>query len=123
VADRREAKRYRVKEGIFAVLAAVKDKLGPIKDISIKGLSFRYVNDDILVSGVSELKIIIAGMGLYLEGIQVEPVSDFEVKNGFSVSPLKLRQVNVRFINLTSKQTAAIERFILVHTTRQIALP
>lgn len=115
--DRRHSRRYGVKEGIFAALVAKKDKLGQIKDISMKGLSFRYVNNDNGSRDQGELKIIIAGYGLYLDKLPIETISDFEVKGGFSVSPLKLRQTGLKFVNLTPEQKYLIGRFIRTHTT------
>ena len=108
-----------MKEGIFAVIASTKDKLGQIKDISMKGLSFRYVNNDRVSSGEGELKIIIAGYGLYLDHIPVETISDFEIKGGFAVSPLKLRQTGIKFSGLSPEQKYQIGRFIQVHTIRE----
>lgn len=115
-ADRRHSKRYRAKEGVFAVLVAKKDKLGQIKDISMQGLSFRYVNDDIRSRDAGELKIFIAGCGLYIDKVATEVISDFEIKGGFLVSPLKLRQTGIKFINLTPEQKYQIGRFIRKHT-------
>jgi hypothetical protein len=113
--DRRLSERYRVKDGIFAVLIATRDKLGQIKDISLRGLSFRYVNNDKYSKESGELKIIIAGCGLYMDKLAIETISDFEIKGGFSISPLKLRQTGVKFVDLTSEQRARIEAFIVQH--------
>lgn len=117
--DRRQARRYRVKDGIFAVITAHKDKLGQIKDISMKGLCFRYVNDNGDRRETGELKIIIAGYGLYLDQIPIETVSDFEVQGGFAISPLKMRQTGLRFIGLTPEQKYQIGRFIRQHTVKE----
>ena len=42
--DRRRKKRYRVKEGAFAALINHDNRLGQIRDISLVGLSFRYID-------------------------------------------------------------------------------
>jgi hypothetical protein len=115
-ADRRHSKRYQAKEGVFAVLVAKKDRLGQIKDISMRGLSFRYVNDDNSSRDPGELKIFVAGSGLYIDKVATEVISDFEIKGGFVVSPLKLRQTGIKFINLTSEQKYQLGRFIRKHT-------
>ena len=83
----------------------------------MKGLSFRYVNNDNGSRDQGELKIIIAGYGLYLDKVPIETISDFEVTGGFSVSPLKLRQTGLKFVNLTPEQKYQIGRFIRTHTT------
>jgi hypothetical protein len=114
--DRRLSERYRVKDGIFAVLVAKKDKLGQIKDISLRGLSFRYVNNDKYAKEAGELKIIIAGLGLIMDKLVIETISDFEIKGGFAISPLKLRQTGVKFVNLSPQQRAQIQDFIRKHS-------
>jgi len=114
--DRRHSKRYQAKEGVFAVLVAKHDKLGQIRDISMKGLSFRYVNDEFDFKDPGELKIIVAGYGLYLDNVATEIISDFEIEDGFVVSSLKLRQTGIKFLNLTPEQRYQIGRFIRKHT-------
>ena len=114
--DRRRSKRYQAKEGTFAVFVTRKDKLGQIKDISMRGLSFRYVNDKHITAAAGELKIIIAGYGLFLDKVNAETISDFEVINGFSVSPLKMRQTGIKFVNLSPEQKFQLGRFIRNHT-------
>ncbi len=116
LSDRRRSKRYQAKEGRFAVLVTRKDKLGQIKDISMRGLSFRYVNDNRITNGHGELKIIIAGFGLFLDKVSVETITDFEVINGFSVSPLKMRQTGIKFKDLSPDQKFQLGRFIRNHT-------
>ena len=116
IVDRRRSKRYQAKEGTFAVLVTRKDKLGQIKDISMRGLSFRYVNDERVAGQNGELKIIIAGYGLFLDKVSVETITDFEVINGFSVSPLKMRQTGIKFVDLSPEQKFQLGRFIRNHT-------
>jgi hypothetical protein len=116
LSDRRRSKRYQAKDGTFAVFVTRKDKLGQIKDISMRGLSFRYVNDDHITAAAGELKIIIAGFGLFLDKVNVETITDFEVINGFSVSPLKMRQTGIKFIDLSPEQKFQLGRFIRNHT-------
>ena len=116
LSDRRRSRRYQAKEGTFAVFVTRKDKLGQIKDISMRGLSFRYVNDSRIPAAAGELKIIIAGSGLFLDKVNAETISDFEVINGFSVSPLKMRQTGIEFVNLSPAQKFQLGRFIRNHT-------
>ena len=75
-----------------------------------------YVNDEADLTDAGELKIIIAGCGLYLDKVTTEVISDFEIEGGFIVSSLKLRQTGIKFINLTREQRYQIGRFIRKHT-------
>ena len=78
--ERRQMKRFKVAEGAFAALINHGNKLGQIKDISEKGLSFRYIDSHEEHSEARELKIILGNGGLCLEGIPFKKVTDFEIK-------------------------------------------
>lgn len=114
--DRRRKKRYRVKEGAFAALINHDNRLGQIKDISLVGLSFRYIEGNENFDPQSELKIILAGNGLFMENLPYHTVNDYEVDNGFTYSSLKMRQMHLAFGDLTTDQLSQLDYFILNHT-------
>lgn len=116
ITDRRRKKRFRAKEGAFAALVNSENKLGQIKDISLVGLSFRYIASNGLSSHPSELRIILAGFGLFLDRLPYKTVSDFEVTNGFTFSSLKMRQRHLAFGALSPYQESRINDFILNYT-------
>ena len=114
--DRRRKKRYRVKEGAFAALINHENRLGQIKDISLVGLSFRYIDGDEKIDPQSDLKIILAGNGLFMENLPYHTVNDYEVDDGFTYSSLKMRQMHLAFGDLTPDQLSQLDYFILNHT-------
>ena len=114
--DRRRKKRFRVREGAFAALVNRENKLGQIKDISLVGLSFRYIANEGQSIHPSELRIILAGSGLFLDNLPYKTVSDFEVTNGFTFSSLKMRQRHLAFGDLNSYQESRLNDFILNYT-------
>jgi hypothetical protein len=114
--DRRRKKRYRVKEGAFAALINHDNRLGQIRDISLVGLSFRYIDGNGKLVPAGDLKIILAGGGLFLENLPYHPVNDYEVRSGFTFSPLRMRQMHLAFGDLTSDQLSKLDYFILNHT-------
>ncbi len=118
--DRRRKKRFRVKEGAFAALVNRENKLGQIKDISLVGLSFRYIDSQGRSSHRSELRIILAGSGLFLDKLPYETVSDFEVTNGFTFSSLKMRQRHIAFGELSPYQESRLNDFILNYTMGEV---
>ena len=115
-ADRRRKKRFRVKEGAFAALVNSENRLGQIKDISLVGLSFRYIDNEHQLDKTSELRIILAGSGLFMDKLPYRTVSDFEVTNGFTFTSLKLRQMHLAFGELSTQQESRLNDFILNHT-------
>ena len=114
--DRRRKKRFRVQDGAFAALVNRENKLGQIKDISLVGLSFRYIANDGQSIHPSELRIILAGSGLFLDNLPYETVSDFEVTNGFTFSSLRMRQRHLAFGKLNPYQESRLNDFILNYT-------
>ena len=84
--ERRQRKRFKVVDGAFAALINHGNRLGQIKDISEKGLSFRYIDSEEEHSDARELKIILGSGGLCLEGVPFKQVTDFEIKSEFSFS-------------------------------------
>jgi hypothetical protein len=114
--ERRQSKRFKVAEGAFAALINHSNKLGQIKDISEKGLSFRYIGSEAEHSEARELKIILGNGGLCLEGIPFKEVSDFEIKREFSFSSIRMRRIGLEFGELTPEQQARLSTFIQNHT-------
>jgi hypothetical protein len=115
-AERRRQKRFKAAEGAFAALVDQESRLGQIKDISIRGLSFRYIDSNEKLESAKELKIILGRQGLYLDKVPFKKISDFEIESEFSFSSVKMRQISLAFGKLTSEQRMKLDRFIQYHT-------
>ena len=114
--ERRQMKRFKVAEGAFAALMNHGSQLGQIKDISGKGLSFRYIDSEEEHPDARELKIILGSGGLCLDGVPFRKVTDFELKSEFSFSSIKMRQAGLQFGDLTPEQQIRLNNFIQNHT-------
>ena len=114
--ERRLQKRFKAEEGAFAALVDQESRLGQIKDISLHGLSFRYIDSQEKLENASELKIILGKQGLYLDKVPFKKVSDFEIESEFSFSKVKMRQIGLEFGVLTAEQKRQLQRFIQNHT-------
>lgn len=115
-AERRQQKRFKAAEGAFAALVDQESRLGQIKDISIRGLSFRYIDSNDKLENARELKIILGRKGLFMDKVPFKKISDFEIKSEFRFSRVKMRQIGLEFGNLTSEQRLKLNRFIQYHT-------
>lgn len=111
--DRRRKKRYRVREGAFAALIHHDHRLGQIRDISLVGLSFRYIGAEESLSSGSVLKIILAGSGLMMDDLPYYTVSDYEIDSEHALSSLKVRQMHLAFGELSAQQQNKLDDFIL----------
>jgi hypothetical protein len=118
--DRRKQKRFKVMEGAFAALVNHNSKLGQIKDISISGLSFCYIDDHNQGDDTRELKIIIGDHGLYMDKVPYKKIADFEIKSEYSFSLIKMRRINLVFGELTREQQHRLDDFIQNHTVGEV---
>ena len=117
--ERRQQKRFKAQEGAFAALVAQESRLGQIKDISIRGLSFRYIDSHEKLENADALKIILGDEGLYLDNVPFKKISDFEIENEFSFSRIKMRQIGLEFGELTPGQRNRLNQFIEHHTIEE----
>jgi hypothetical protein len=114
--ERRQQKRFKAQEGAFAALVDQESRLGQIKDISLHGLSFRYIDNHEKLKNASELKIIIGNQGLYLDKLPFKIIFDFEIESEFSFSRVNMRQVGLKFGDLTPGQRNRLDHFLKNHT-------
>jgi len=116
--DRRKHKRFGVRDGGIALLTPrgpSSTVVGDILDISMTGLSFRYLADGAAHNGSSKVTIAFPESTYYLRELPIETVSDFEIaKMPFgSLSP---RRRSLKFGSLTQSQRSHLEYFIRNHT-------
>jgi len=114
--ERRQQKRFKAEEGAFAALVDQESRLGQIKDISLRGLSFRYIDGHEKLENTSELKIILGNRGLYLDKVPFKVIFDFQIENEFSFSTVSMRQIGVEFGKLSTGQQDQLNQFIEHHT-------
>ena len=114
--ERRQQKRFIAEEGAFAALVDQESRLGQIKDISLQGLSFRYIDSQEKLEKADELRIILGHQGLYLDRVPFIKISDFEIESEFRFSTIKMRQIGLKFGELTPQQKLRLDQFIKHHT-------
>jgi len=114
--ERRQMKRFKVADGAFAALVNHGSQLGQIRDISKMGLSFRYIDSEEEHTDGRELKIILGSGGLCVDKVPFKKITDFEIKNEFSFSSIKMRHLGLQFGKLTPEQRDRLNNFIQNHT-------
>lgn len=137
--ERRAHQRYTLKKGAFAMLhahssglenisgmsmgeigmAVIKSKpikLGEIKNVSRSGLSFHYAVDRKQSRSARKIDIVLAENAICLEGLNFKTIADTEVDEGRPYAPIKTKQQQVQFLDLTTRQKAMIERLIQSHS-------
>jgi hypothetical protein len=110
IAERRTHKRFPAKERALVSLRS--DAYGMLLyhliEISNGGLSFRYLREDVLINGSSELSIVIED-NYYMTEIPVETVSDSPLVNSY----IPFRRRGLRFGELSPMQKSQLNDFIM----------
>jgi hypothetical protein len=115
IVERREHKRFRVKEGIFAAFKPHwlrSTILGEIVDIGRGGLALHYIPDTKQSDRPYKLKILLADGSFSLDKIPARTISDFEIEKRFSFGSIPIKRCGVQFGDLTPSQFSLLEHFI-----------
>lgn len=96
-------------------------KLGPIKDIGMRGLAVQYVDQKNILRNVHELSIALPDGRIVVDRIQFRPVTDFEV--AMLPDARKIRTLCVYFNHLLPLQKIQLERFIDEYASEVCAGP
>ncbi|MCG8635744.1 MAG: PilZ domain-containing protein [Desulfobacterales bacterium] len=122
--ERRRNKRYKAVEGAYAAISPNSHKLGQIIDISMGGLSFKYIDtssgsqkDDPLIG---EEAIFLSSMGYYVGDLPFKTVADYEVTNAPSFSSMKVRKRHLQFTDLTFKQLFDLDYYLRNNVSEQV---
>ncbi|WP_092234759.1 PilZ domain-containing protein [Desulfobacula phenolica] len=121
--DRRKNKRYKAEEGAYAAISPNSKKLGQIIDISMGGLTFKYIDtnaDDNENENLPEEKIFLSSMGYYVGDLPFKIVLDYEIKNAPSFSSMKIRKMHVQFTDLSFKQLFDLDYYLRNNVSGQI---
>lgn len=117
ISERRKAKRYHVKSGVFAI---INKKSGQIIDISMNGLAFRYIAEDEQKNKSSELNIFVMEDSYLLERISFEEISDQFMNNKFTFSPIIMKRRSVKFKKLNPHQKLQLKNFITKYSLWEV---
>jgi hypothetical protein len=96
-------------------------KLGPIKDIGMKGLAVQYMDQKNLLRNVEELAIALPDGTIAVDKLKFTPVMDFEVAQ--LPNTRSIRTLCVSFPGLLPLQKIQLERFIDEHGLEMVKAP
>lgn len=100
-----------------AVLRSKPENLGKIKDISIAGLSFHYIENAMQPGKSFELDILFTDGMFCLANVPIRIISDFELAGDAPFDSITTRRGGVQFGKLSADQISQLEYFIRKHTT------
>ena len=105
----RKRKRFKIKEGVFAIILGPSPQLGEITDASGSGLAFKYQGEEKLWKQSSELEILALNDSFKIKRLAIRGVWDSKTGN-------EMRKRGVQFGKLTYKQRSQL-RFLIQNFT------
>ncbi len=113
IKERRRFTRLIPKDGTMAVNNCA---LGPVVDISMGGLSFRYAANTSAISMTNIFGIFLASDNILIDRIQSKIISNKELDPKTAFLQARSHQLAIQFINLSINQQKKLEDFILTKT-------
>ncbi len=107
--ERRKFKRYRPKGGTIAINDHA---LGPVINISMGGLSFRYLEGCSTKSSSNSLGIFLGSDDILIDHITSKVISDQLIPQESLFLKTSTRQRSIQFLNLNERQRQNLEDFI-----------
>jgi hypothetical protein len=118
--ERRQEKRFRVKEGALVILKPADTGTGRIIDISMGGLTFEHLSSQRAPFEATELDILLTGSAFSLYDVPCRSIWNLTIYEKPQASLYKTRY-GVQFGELTPGQMSLLEYFIQNHTTGEAA--
>jgi hypothetical protein len=109
--ERRAHRRHKVKMQAFAVLAS-HCLIGQIKNISKGGISFTCIANLKPDARTFKIEIFTPDNQFHLREVPFKIISEADVEDRISSSPLQKKQINGVFLELTDSQLAQLEHFL-----------
>jgi len=111
--ERRKFTRLIPKDGTMAVN---NHALGPVVDISMGGLSFRYADNKSDIAMTNIFGIFLGSENILIDKIQSKIISNKALDHGTSFLQARSHLLAIQFINLSTDQRKKLKDFILTKT-------
>ena len=121
--EKRKNRRYKAIEGAYASVSPNSHKLGQIIDISMGGLSFKYMDPsskDKQNTDMPNKTIFLSSMGYYVGDLPFKTVADYEVTNTPSFNSMMVRKRHVQFTDLSSKQLFDLKHYLRNNVSEKV---
>ncbi len=110
--ERRNHKRYVVKQGAYAASQPTATTIGPIIDISMGGLLFKYIFTNILDNEFSESLFLLGSLKHYTNNILFKIIDDFDDTNYPLSKSMQIRKRRIKFEDLSDSQRLELQHYI-----------
>jgi hypothetical protein len=117
--ERRKFTRFRAQDNCFAALRGDYSKVGKIYDISLNGLAFRYLAEQISEEEYTHVDIFLTNNGFHLPGVPCTMVYNIQesTSTSLSISPYRC---GLNFKPLKEEQQDKLEFFLNNYTISKV---
>jgi len=112
VAEQIDVEDRNMAEIACAVYRSKPIQFGRIHNISMGGLSFRYIVGEERSTQPVMLEILLADCGFYLCNLAFKSIVDVELADDFAINSFEMRQHQIQFDRLTPAQITKLKDFI-----------
>lgn len=95
-------------------------RFGRIDNISMGGLSFRYITGEERSNQSLVLDILVAESGFYFENLTFKNISDFEMDDEFAINSFKMRLNRVQFEELKPAVIMKLKHFVENYSVSEV---
>ena len=123
--ERRRYSRYSIKDGSYVTISPKAEKFGPIMDMSMGGLVFKYFDKDTITNNCNTQEtLFLSSENNFVGGISFKTIADYELSEDKTLNQSypkkgKMRIRRVKFTNLILKQLFDLDHFIGENTIDQ----
>ena len=115
--ERRKNKRYKAVKGSYASINPTSRIIGPITDISMGGLAFKYTDtggDNSIEEPLEEKTICLSNLGYFVGNISFKTVSEKEITTvpSFLSGSMKVKLKQVQFVALDFQQMIDLDNYL-----------
>lgn len=108
--ERRKHKRFQVPRGAFVGLGPYFETVGPIMNVSVGGLGFRYIGSE--EPNGSYMDIFLSDDYFYLRNVRFKTIWHMKTVNKAPSGGMTMRRMGVQFKKVTQYQRSQLEYFI-----------
>ena len=114
--DKRKHTRFSVEENVIVALQNGLNRIGKVKDISLRGLSFEHIYEEDLIEGDSKKSLILWINDVNLPKIPCRIVYDNPLRTPSEYDSLTIRLITrrcgIEFESLTDQQITQLDLFL-----------
>ena len=118
--DKRKYPRFLVEENVIVALQNGINRIGKVKDISLRGLSFEHIYEEDLIGGNSRKSLMLLINDVNLPKIPCRIVYDKPLQTPSEYDSLTIRLntrlCGIEFESLTDQQIAQLDSFLKTYT-------